>query len=730
MLLLLPLLLATAAAAAPPPPPPPTTSSLLTPLNIDRTRVIAAGLGHSGDFSHQLHVAYSSIFQGSCVFAGQPLHCAVSSFPQDIQVVRSNNTRVPICNGCKPNMTLPFDHCRRTPHVVDVGSLVDYPRRSCGQNPISNDACFDDVDFMKRARVFLFRGTKDVDCAAGSIENVAALVAQMMEDPERDIQIVNDQPIPHVLPILPNDGYDGPGQCLRHVFDAPWMEAGHIVESSWSTFDQTEFTSDMPAAGFQVTGWMYVPERCHPASGDLVCGLVVRPDTCSSDKRADDVDAFAAYAEGNGLIVLHPCTGGAVDIKTYPHAPDIQDGKLDVFGQLSSSYTWQEAPHMRVVGDMVRRVLGMPAKNRTGTAVKKSVPENMPEKMTDEPPPYITLPNLNIAPGQVMTAGCSNDADFAHQLHVGFSSLVKGSCIFSGMPYHCAVTRFKRDYMVPKTRATYAGIACDGCDDNGTLIYDHCKNHPRWVNVGQLQEYAETALHVDDPTIHLKNARVFSFGGSHDRCYQVPAMENVANFHLKYAQDAMQIKLVENLPFPHTLPTNETAYFNDVGNTTGAGYDGPGECLRHVVGNGTRLWASPFVNASWWYRVNATEYVTDQGVGLKNFVFLFVPPQCQQEEGGGCRLLVLPSGCNAKKGGLPTGGSDGAFAQYAQVNNIVILKTCHGAPIDVKRFPDNHENLRGLADVYGQLGDEYATQRGGAMEPTGKMIKRLLGMME
>ncbi len=35
-----------------------------------------------------------------------------------------------------------------------------------------------------------------------------------------------------------------------------------------------------------------------------------------------------------------------------------------------------------------------------------------------------------------------------------------------------------------------------------------------------------------------------------------------------------------------------------------------------------------------------------------------------------------------------------------------------------------------LADVYGQLGDEYATQRGGAMEPTGKMIKRLLGMME
>ena len=31
-------------------------------------------------------------------------------------------------------------------------------------------------------------------------------------------------------------------------------------------------------------------------------------------------------------------------------------------------------------------------------------------------------------------------------------------------------------------------------------------------------------------------------------------------------------------------------------------------------------------------------------------------------------------------------------------------------------------------DVYGQLSPLYATQKGGQMEPTGKMIKQLIGI--
>ena len=108
-------------------------------------------------------------------------------------------------------------------------------------------------------------------------------------------------------------------------------------------------------------------------------------------------------------------------------------------------------------------------------------------------------------------------------------------------------------------------------------------------------------------------------------------MELVANFHLRYAKSAEQVKLVENQPFPHTLPTNGTAYYNQNGNTTGAGYDGPGECLRHVFGNGKRLYPSTGDVSAWWTRINNSEFITPNNLaqGYREGAWLFVPPQCE-----------------------------------------------------------------------------------------------------
>ena len=156
----------------------------LTPLNIDPKGVVAVGLGHSADFAHQFHVAFSSMVGGACLFSGQPFHCAVTRWSGENVIPVSAETRGQNCDNCPPNMTLPFDHCKKNPDVVDVGSLIDYPRRACGQNPITVLDCFDDVKFIKPARslsppssahsssssclscrVFAFRGTQDeVSC--------------------------------------------------------------------------------------------------------------------------------------------------------------------------------------------------------------------------------------------------------------------------------------------------------------------------------------------------------------------------------------------------------------------------------------------------------------------------------------------------------------------------------------------------------------------------------------
>ena len=87
---------------------------------------------------------------------------------------------------------------------------------------------------------------------------------------------------------------------------------------------------------------------------------------------------------------------------------------------------------------------------------------------------------------------------------------------------------------------------------------------------------------------------------------------------------------------------------------------------------------------------------------------------------------MLPGGCNPYTDDPPGGGSDDAFARYGMANGYAVLKPCQGGPIDLDTYPDNHENRRGMVDVYGQMSPLYATQKGGQMEPTGKMIRRLL----
>ena len=391
----------------------------LPTLQIDeRGGVAVAGLGHAGDFAHQFHVAFSASVAGACVFSGQPFNCAVSKFAQDDLVAVTPQTRVPNCQGCPDGKTLPFDHCKTSPHVIDVGSMVDYPRRHCGQNPVTTQQCFDDVAHLNASRTFVFRGTADAAAAPGAAESVIGLLAQMVTDPAASLKLVADLPFPHVLP-LPSTpharssapaGYDGPGECLRHVFASPTMKAGqarrartlpctcpartlHAPSSarqadnaSWSAFAQREFA---PAGvGFQEQGWVYIPKRCRPAAptaspasavpfaaastaasaarratgakraSPRACRLLIRPDACSpaDGTRAADVAAFAGYAEANDIVLLHPCVGGAVDAARYPHAPDVAQGKLDVYGQLSADYVQQSAPHMRAIGGMLRRL--------------------------------------------------------------------------------------------------------------------------------------------------------------------------------------------------------------------------------------------------------------------------------------------------------------------------------------------------------------------------------------
>ena len=329
-------------------------------LNI--STIAVAGCSHAADFSHQFHVAYSSLVDGACIFSGQPYHCAVTRFPGDPLVEQSPSSSVPRCDGCPPGKTLVYDHCKNHPQFVDVGKLPDYPRRACGQNPIRLTECIDDPRHLFDARAYLFRGTHDRCYLKGAVANVHALYSQMVTDPASQLKFVDTYPFPHTLPTNSTPyfnsstpaGFDGPGECLRWVFDAPLL-AGDAKPGNVHEFNQSAFMDVGDAGtGLRERGWVYIPEMCHSAR----CRLVMLPSGGECDGAMLDEWDWLKYGEANGVVVLQPCVGGPVDAARFPAATEVQRGLLDVYGQLSEDYAMQSAPHMRVFGRILRHVAG------------------------------------------------------------------------------------------------------------------------------------------------------------------------------------------------------------------------------------------------------------------------------------------------------------------------------------------------------------------------------------
>ena len=127
-------------------------------------------------------------------------------------------------------------------------------------------------------------------------------------------------------------------------------------------------------------------------------------------------------------------------------------GKLDVYGQLDANYVQQSAPHMKAIGAMVRRVIptGGEHSSTTPTAAPTMAPtasatatlrvsnEMDPAQLHDAAATAaaaaasafegvvstesVRMPTLNIDRANILTAGCSNTADFSTQVWYGLGS--------------------------------------------------------------------------------------------------------------------------------------------------------------------------------------------------------------------------------------------------------------------------------------------------------------------
>ena len=78
----------------------------------------------------------------------QAYHCAVQRFPGE-SLSHVADPSVPFCDGCPPNTTVGYDHCKQHPEIVELGPLLDYARAQSG-------VTIDPLSHLTQRRVFLY----------------------------------------------------------------------------------------------------------------------------------------------------------------------------------------------------------------------------------------------------------------------------------------------------------------------------------------------------------------------------------------------------------------------------------------------------------------------------------------------------------------------------------------------------------------------------------------------
>mmetsp|Transcript_38016 Transcript_38016/g.73639 ORF Transcript_38016/g.73639 Transcript_38016/m.73639 type:complete len:410 (+) Transcript_38016:62-1291(+) len=332
---------------------------------VNRSRVVVGGHSNAADFAHQVHIAYSSMVNGACIFAGQPFHCAVTRFEPDPLLdtgfFEDISHNVPSCDGCPRGKTLVYDHCKNLPHVVDAGMLPDYPRRHCG--PDGAPGCLDSTEHLRKPsqRVYLQRGANDKCYRKGSVANTQSLYFQLMDDPRTQVVFNNTLPYKHEIPIY--EEYDGPKECFKHTISNGMELNPKMVstkEANIYRFKQDKFDGYDTWVGTNEWGWLYVPKTCtNESDSKQPCSLFVyfRPCGGGSGETDSHFDSFDRWAEKNRIVILVPVIGKNLCYLKYNGCHEVARGCWDGYGQLGKDYALQSGKHMKFVGSMLKDFL-------------------------------------------------------------------------------------------------------------------------------------------------------------------------------------------------------------------------------------------------------------------------------------------------------------------------------------------------------------------------------------
>ncbi len=318
---------------------------------------------------------------------------------------------------------------------------------------------------------------------------------------------------------------------------------------------------------------------------------------------------------------------------------------------------------------------------------------------------------------QTSVSGISSGAYMAGQFQLAHGSFVKGAAVIAGGPYGCAESVFTGLMPSPGTVFLNASRAVSGCMLNTLEIW----GIPDPVALADKARKRAQAGDID-PVSSVVTDRIYLFSGSRDTTV-VPAVVDAANkFYRQLGVDSADIQLVKNLPAGHAFITMDQGTACDASKSpfiADCDYDQARELLTHIYGP----LAAPSLPLDGTFLEFDQNPFTDglSRHGMSETGIVFVPRQCRETNGSGCRIHVAFHGCSQSRSMVGDAFTrKSGFARWAANNNIIVL------------FPQvsiSGLNPQSCWDWWGYTGSDYLTRRAPQIVAVRRMLARLTGEM-
>jgi len=297
-------------------------------LNIDPDRITVSGVSAGAQMAHQMHIAYSDLFNGAAMIAGGPFNCAEGSLA----------TAMGRCVGTADPDFPVAEQAALMRSAAEAGKLA----------PVENLA--DDP-------VWLFHGALDTAVAVGVSDALAGLYSEFV--PAAQIIYIKDVNAGHNFPakdqgtacdaieapFVGNCDYDAAGALLQHLY------AGLQAPASEITAELTPV--DLPGAadaGLSDTAYLFIPQAC--IKGENACALHLVLHGCAQSAVQIgtgfmEIGGYLPWAEANHIVLAFPqvVPGGMNPL-----------GCWDWWGYTGADYPYRNGKQMTVLANWIKNL--------------------------------------------------------------------------------------------------------------------------------------------------------------------------------------------------------------------------------------------------------------------------------------------------------------------------------------------------------------------------------------